>query len=265
MRLTHQEAVIAPSVQGFKVGKTKAKGQRAKGARARFRGWLQRQRRRSRQIVLWLAAIAVGLPLALTLLYSVAPPPVTPLMLIRLVQGEGLQKQWAPLEEISPNLRFSVIAGEDNLFCTHSGFDFASLREAWAERQTGGRSRGASTLSQQLAKNLFLWPGGGFLRKGAEAYLTLYLETLLSKRRLLELYLNVAEWGPGVYGAEAGAQTHFGKQAAQLTGREAGLMAAVLPNPRRWSAGRPSDYISRRASTLQTRVQQLGPLLDCAR
>lgn len=247
------------------MAKAGAERRRAKSWKARLRASLQRQRRRLRRILLWLAVIVVGLPLGFTLLYSVVPPPVTPLMLIRLVQGEGLQKQWVPLEEISPNLRFSVIAAEDNLFCTHSGFDFASLREAWAERQAGGRSRGASTLSQQLAKNLFLWPGGGFLRKGAEAYLTLYLEGLLSKQRLLELYLNVAELGPGVYGAEAGAASHFGKTAAQLSAREAALLAAVLPNPRRWSASRPSDYISRRASTLQTRVQQLGSLLDCAR
>ena len=256
---------MAPSARGFKVAKTEARKRRTKPAKGRLTGWIKRQRKRSRRIALWLAAVLIGLPLGLTLLYSIVPPPVTPLMLTRLVQGEGLEKQWAPLEEISPNLRFSVIAGEDNLFCTHSGFDFSSLREAWAERQAGGRSRGASTLSQQLAKNLFLWPGGGFVRKGVEAYLTLYLETLLSKQRILELYLNVAEWGPGIYGAQAGAQAHFGKQASQLSAREAALMAAVLPNPRRWSAGRPGDYISRRASTLQTRVQQLGPLLDCAR
>lgn len=256
---------MAPPKPRCKVAKARIEARRGK----RRQGWLLRlveeQRRRWRRTLLWLGALLLGLPLCLTLLYSVVPPPLTPLMLLRLLEGEGLQKQWVSFDEISPNLRFAVIAAEDNLFCEHSGFDFASLREAWAERQAGGRTRGASTLSQQLAKNLFLWPGGGFLRKGAEAYLTLYLEGLLSKRRLLELYLNVAEWGPGVYGAGAGAESHFGKPASQLSAREAALMAAVLPNPRRWSAARPSDYINRRAATLQRRVQQLGPLLDCAR
>ena len=238
---------------------------RVRGGRARLLRFLRRQRSRLRALVMWLALLLVALPLVMTLLYAFVPPPVTPLMMIRLLQGQGLQKQWQSLEELSPNLRFSVIAAEDNLFCSHRGFDFASLRDAWAERRAGGRSRGASTLSQQLAKNLFLWPGGGLPRKVAEAYLTLYLETFLSKQRLLELYLNVAEWGPGVYGAKAAASAHFGKSAGQLSAREAALMAAVLPNPRHWSAGRPSDYIQRRAGTLQRRVQQLGPLLGCAR
>ncbi len=263
---------MAPRREGRKApGCKREKGRRGreagrvKGIRGRLRRFYQRQGRRIRKAALILAVLVLGLPLLLTLTYSLVPPPGTPLMILRLFEGEGLTKRWRSLEEISPNLRFAVIAGEDNHFCSHGGFDFASLREAWAERQSGGRSRGASTLSQQLAKNLFLWPGGGFLRKGVEAYFTLYLETLLSKQRILELYLNVAEWGPGVYGAQAGAQAHFGKAAADLSSREGALMAAVLPNPRRWEAGRPSDYISRRAGTLQTRVQQLGPLLDCAR
>jgi len=239
-------------------------GAELKGLKARLRGFLRRRRKWILRGLAGLAAVFLALPLLLTLTYAVVPPPGTPLMLLRLVEGEGLEKRWAPLERISPNLRHAVIAGEDNLFCSHRGFDIASLRQAWAERQAGGRSRGASTLSMQLAKNLFLWPGGGLIRKGVEAYLTVYLETLLPKRRILELYLNVAEWGHGVYGAEAAARVHFGKAAADLTAREGALLAAVLPNPRRWEAGRPTDYINRRAGTLQTRVRQLGPLLDCA-
>lgn len=234
-----------------------------KGLRGRLRRFLLRRRRWLLRGLAALGALFVALPLLLTLAYSILPPPGTPLMILRLFEGEGIDKQWMPLEQISPNLRNAVIAGEDNLFCSHGGFDIASLRDAWAERQAGGRSRGASTLSMQLAKNLYLWPGGGFLRKGVEAYFTLYIEAILSKQRILELYLNVAEWGPGIYGAEAGARAHFGKAAADLSAREGALMAAVLPNPRRWSAGRPSDYINRRAATLQTRVRQLGPLLDC--
>jgi monofunctional biosynthetic peptidoglycan transglycosylase len=197
-------------------------------------------------------------------LYAVVPPPATPLMLIRAVEGEGWQRDWVPFERIAPALPRAVIAAEDNLFCEHWGFDLQSLRDVVEEYREGERVRGASTITMQTAKNLFLWPGRSMIRKGIEAYLTPYLELLLTKRRILELYLNVAEWGPGVYGAEAAARTHFGRSAAELTEQQAALLAAVLPNPRRFSAGQPSDYIRKRAATLRQRIDQLGPLLDCA-
>lgn len=209
--------------------------------------------------------VLVGMPATFTLLYTVLPVPATPLMVARLFEGEGWSHDWVPREEISPSLGFAVIAAEDNLFCAHNGFDFDSLQMAWQEWQAGQGTRGASTISMQTAKNLYLLPVRSLLRKGIEAYLTVYLEVLLSKPRILEIYLNIAEWAPGVYGAEAAARHHFGKPAAQLTEREAALLAAVLPNPRRWSAGQPTNYIAGRASTLQRRIHQLGPLLDCAR
>lgn len=238
-----------------KGGKTAARGRWSKLLRRR---WVQR----AGVLVL---VVLVGMPATFTLLYTVLPVPATPLMVARLFEGEGWSHDWVPREEISPSLGFAVIAAEDNLFCAHNGFDFESLQMAWREWQAGQGTRGASTISMQTSKNLYLLPVRSLLRKGIEAYLTVYLEVLLSKPRILEIYLNIAEWAPGVYGAEAAARHHFGKPAAQLTEREAALLAAVLPNPRRWSASQPTSYIASRASTLQRRIHQLGPLLDCAR
>lgn len=203
-------------------------------------------------------------PLVVLALYRFVPPPGTPLMLIRLVQGEGLDKRWTSLEGIAPAVAQSVIAAEDNLFCRHGGFDWKAVRLALDEWEGGGRLRGASTITMQTAKNLFLWPGQSWLRKGIEAYLAAWIELLWPKRRILEVYLNVAEWGPGVYGAEAAAQAHFDRSAARVSERQAALLAAVLPNPRRWSAGAPTPYIRERATVVGRRVAQLGPLLDCA-
>jgi monofunctional biosynthetic peptidoglycan transglycosylase len=225
----------------------------------------RRRRPRIGRIAYWVLAVLVGLPAVLVALYAVVPPPATPLMVIRAFEGEGWRRDWVPLERIAPVLPQAVIAAEDNLFCEHWGFDLKSLREVVEEYREGERVRGASTITMQTAKNLFLWPGRSMIRKGIEAYLTPYLELLLTKQRILELYLNVAEWGPGIYGAEAAARTHFGRSAAELTEQQAALLAAVLPNPRRFSAGQPSDYIRKRATTLRQRIDQLGPLLDCAK
>ncbi len=209
-----------------------------------------------------LAALLLGPP-ALILVYRVIPPPLTPLMVIRLFEGEGLRKDWTGLAHIAPSLAQAVIAAEDNRFCEHSGFDWQAIQDAYQEYRDGERLRGASTISMQTAKNLLLWPGRSFARKGLEAWLTLQLELLWPKRRIMEVYLNIAEWGPGIYGAEAAAQTFFGKPAADLTRRESALLAAVLPNPRRWSPAQPTPYIQRRAGTIAARIGQLGPLLDC--
>lgn len=219
--------------------------------------------RRLGRILLASLAVILLLPATLVLIYGILPPPGTPLMLIRLGEGESLNKDWRPLGEISPHLPRAVVAAEDNLFCRHSGFDWNALGEVFADARAGERTRGASTISMQLSKNLFLWPGRSFVRKGLEAYLTLHVELLLPKRRIMELYLNVAEWGPGIYGAEAAARHHFGKSASALTQREAALLAVSLPNPRVWSAGNPSRYLAGRATTITRRIGQLGPLLDC--
>ncbi len=216
-----------------------------------------------RKLLLVVLFLVVGLPALLLLIYRFVPPPGTPLMVIRLFEGEGLEKQWVPLEEISVHVPRAVIAAEDNNFCQHSGFDWGAIETAITDYKEGSRLRGASTISMQTAKNIFLWPGRSFIRKGIEAYLTGLLELLWSKSRTMEVYLNVAEWSSGVYGIEAAAQHHFGKSAKQLTQWEAALLASVLPNPRQRSAARPTARVQRQARTITKRIGQLGPLLDC--
>lgn len=204
-----------------------------------------------------LFVVLVAAPLGLTLLYRLVPPPVTPLMLIRLAQGHGLDKDWQPLEAISPHLRRAVIGSEDGKFCTHWGFDWHAIDNAIERYGEGGKVLGASTISMQTAKNLYLWPSRTFIRKGLEAYLTLYLEALWPKRRILEVYLNIAEFGPGLYGAEAASRRHFGKSATALSAREAALLAAVLPNPLERSPSKPSSYVARRAALIDSRADQV--------
>lgn len=207
-----------------------------------------------RWLFLALLLLLVVLPLAYLAVFRFVPVPGTPLMLIRLVEGEGWRRDWVPLERVSPALMRAVIASEDAKFCRHWGFDIDAIQDAIEDYAEGAKLRGASTISQQTAKNLFLWPGGGFLRKGVESWLTVLVEALWPKRRILEAYLNIAEWGRGLYGAEAAARAHFGRPAAQLSAQQAALLAAVLPNPRLFSASRPSPYISRRAATVRARM-----------
>jgi len=204
------------------------------------------------------------LPVALISIYEVAAPPITPLMVIRLIEDEGLARDWVPLEAMGRAGPRSVIASEDNRFCEHWGFDLEELNKVLDEADDNRRpSRGGSTITQQTAKNLFLWPDRSWVRKGIETYLTLLMELMLDKRRILELYLNEIEFGPGVYGIEAAAQHYFKKPAAKLSAREAGLLAAILPNPRRLSADKPGPKTSGRANTISRRTEQLGPLYDC--
>ncbi|MGE0666679.1 MAG: monofunctional biosynthetic peptidoglycan transglycosylase [Sphingomonadales bacterium] len=193
-------------------------------------------------------------PPAIILAYRFVPPPVTPLMLIRLTEGYGIDKDWTPISRISPNLQRAVMASEDAKFCTHDGFDWEALEKNIDKLQSGGRSKGASTITMQTAKNLFLWPNRSFVRKGIEAYLTVWLELLLPKTRILELYLNIAEWGRGVYGAEAAAMHHFGVPAARLGPRQAALLAVTLPSPLRYNPGKPGPYLSSRAGVIQGRM-----------
>lgn len=205
-------------------------------------------------LLLWAGGIVV---------YRFVGPPITPLMVIRLFEGEGLARQPVALTQIVPALPRAVIAAEDNRFCLHHGIDFGAIKDAIEEHEAGEGLRGASTITMQLARNLFLWPGGGFARKGVEAATALAIDALWPKRRQIEVYLNIVEWAPGVYGAEAAARHHFRKSAAQLSGHEAALLAATLPSPRKWSAGNPGSYVQNRAATLQQRAGTLGPLVDC--
>lgn len=220
---------------------------------------------RLRQVAALVVAVVVVLPSMLILVYRFVPPPITPLMVIRLGEGEGITKRWVPLARMTRYLPDAVIAAEDNRFCIHHGFDFGAIREAIEEREEGGDLRGASTISMQTARNLFLWPARTWLRKGIEAYLTVLLEFLLPKQRIIELYLNVAEWGHGIYGAGSASQKYFGKDPSKLTRHEAALLAAVLPAPREWSANPPGPYVAQRADVISGRISQLGELLDCAR
>jgi monofunctional biosynthetic peptidoglycan transglycosylase len=218
-----------------------------------------------RRVIVLGLLIVLLVPPALLLIYRFLPVPITPLMVIRLVEGEGLHKAWVPLDAIAPALPQAVVAAEDNRFCEHAGFDWRELGGQIDALLAGGRARGASTITMQTAKNLFLWPGRGFVRKALEAWLTPQIELLWPKRRIVEVYLNVAEFGPGIYGAEAAARAYFEKSASGLSAREAALLAAVLPSPRNWSPARPTAYLERRARTIRTRIDQLGPMLDCVR
>lgn len=217
-----------------------------------------------RRFILRLALFVIALPTLVIATYGVIAPPITPLMIIRAIEGEEIRRTWRPLEAIAPALRLAVIAAEDARFCRHHGFDTAALNremDAWLD---GGRPRGASTITMQTAKNILLWPGRDPLRKLIEAWMTPQIELLWSKRRILEVYLNVIEFGPGIYGAEAAARSFFGRPASRLDRRQAALLAAVLPNPRQRSAGRPSAMVLRRAAMIERRASQLGTLADCA-
>jgi monofunctional biosynthetic peptidoglycan transglycosylase len=207
-------------------------------------------RRKQRPILLALMVLAL-LPLGGVLIHALVPPPITLLMAQRALGGEGLSYRWRSLDDISPRLVSSVIAAEDARFCSHRGFDLEAIEQAMRANEQGRRIRGGSTLSQQTAKNVFLWPGRDWVRKGLEAGYTVLIETIWGKRRIVEVYLNVAEMAPGVYGAEAGAQHWFGKSAADLTAREAARLAAILPSPRRYNAAAPGPYVRRRASRIQ--------------
>jgi monofunctional biosynthetic peptidoglycan transglycosylase len=223
-----------------------------------------RQRRGGgRRLLLRLALAAVLLPTLVVLAYAVVRPPLTPLMLIRLVEGHGLDYRWVPLDRIAPVLVAAVVAAEDNRFCSHLGFDVDAIADGVDDWLQGERPRGASTITQQTAKNILLWPGRDPVRKAIEAAITPQIELAWSKRRILEVYLNVIEMGPGIYGAEAAAQRFFGKPASALGRREAALIAAVLPNPLGRAAARPSAAVSRRAARIAARADGLGPLLAC--
>lgn len=208
--------------------------------------------------VLGLAVLFVLLaPVAILAIYRFLPPPVTPLMLIRVAQGYGIDKSWEPVARLSPNLQRAVMASEDAKFCSHHGFDWDSLEENVDKLQRGERSRGGSTISMQTAKNLFLWPNRSFIRKGIEAYLTVWLEFLWPKQRILEVYLNVAEWGKGLYGAEAAARHYFGVPASRLSARQAALLAVTLPSPLTYNPARPGPYLSSRAGVIQGRMNSV--------
>ncbi len=188
------------------------------------------------------------------LIYRFVPPPVTFTMLGDAVSGRGIEKDWMSLRRIDPDMARAAIAGEDGKFCTHSGFDSEAIRAAIRRNMSGGRIRGGSTISQQTAKNAFLWQGGGYFRKGLEAWFTLLIETIWGKRRIMEVYLNLAETGIGTYGANAGAKRYFGHDASRLSVTEAARIAAVLPLPKEREAVTPSGFTRRYGNSIAARI-----------
>lgn len=201
--------------------------------------------------ILWF----VGISLLLVIAFKWIPVPVTATM---LMDENGITKDWESLDNIDPDLVAAVIAAEDSKFCEHFGFDTEAIEKAMEEnrraRENGGRIRGGSTISQQTAKNVFLWQGGGYFRKGLEAWFTFWIEAVWGKERIIEVYLNVAETGIGTYGAEAGAQRYFGHSAARLTPDEASRMAAALPLPKERAVRNPTGWLARHGNTIESRI-----------
>lgn len=212
-----------------------------------------------------LALFLVGaLPLALTVLYAApAVRPVSTLMLKDTVTLQGYDRRWVSIDDIAPVLIHSVIMSEDGQFCRHRGIDWGAFNEVLEAVRAGEPARGASTIPMQTAKNLFLWHGRSYVRKAIEAPLALYLDFVLTKRRTMEIYLNIAEWAPGVYGAEAAARHHFGRSARELTARQAALLAVTLPNPATRNPGNPSAGLNRLANVIERRARQAGGHVEC--
>jgi monofunctional biosynthetic peptidoglycan transglycosylase len=212
----------------------------------------------------WAAVGVLALTLVPVLTLRWVPPPTSAFMLRRslanLVSGPDapVRYRWTSWAEISPTVRLAVVAAEDQKFPHHWGFDFSSIAEAIEGQGARHRVRGASTITQQVVKNLFLWQGRSYVRKGLEAYFTVLLELFWPKRRILEVYLNIAEFGDGVHGVYAAARTFFGKHPSALTPAEAALLAAVLPNPKRLHADTPSPYVEERARWIGEQMEQLG-------
>jgi monofunctional biosynthetic peptidoglycan transglycosylase len=222
-----------------------------------LRKWLRR--------AFYVFVILAAIPVLLTLVYAVVPPPISNVMVLRLLAGNGIDKQWVSLDQMSPWLPRAVITSEDARFCEHNGVDWVEMQGVvdHALSAEEGPVRGASTIPMQTAKNLFLWDGRFFLRKGLEIPLAMWMDLVWSKRRMIEIYLNIVEWAPGVYGAEAAAQHHFRKHASQLTRREAALLAAVLPNPIKRKAGKPTRGVAAIANRIMIRMAGMGPYLTC--
>ena len=211
-------------------------------------------KKRRRPVLAAVLAFAMLIPLGAAL-HRFVPPAQTWLMTSRLIEGEGRDYRWRSLNDISPRLVEAVIASEDSTFCAHRGFDMKAIERALkanarVEKRGRGRIRGGSTISQQTAKNVFLWPGRSYVRKGLEAYFTVLIETLWGKKRIMEVYLNSIEYGPGIYGAEAASRTFFKVGADKLTPLQAARLAAILPSPLKWKAVNPGRYVKKRSSRI---------------
>jgi monofunctional biosynthetic peptidoglycan transglycosylase len=210
-----------------------------------------------RRTLRWLS-VFIGLvfvaPVALILIFRFLPVPGTPQMALDILSGQSVRYSWVSFDQIAPALPLAVIAAEDQRFCHHHGFDWVSIDKALKEHERGRRLRGASTISQQTARSLFLVPARNWIRKGAEAYLTVLIEALWPKKRILTAYLNLVDWGHGNYGAEAASEAYFHTTAARLTRAQAARLAAILPDPDYWNAKTPGAYVARRSAILNRRL-----------
>ncbi len=226
------------------------------------RGWLRTTLRFIGKAALWFFIITIFL----VILFKWVPVPATPLMAIRSLEQRGrgekivCEHDWVPIEKISKNMQRAVIASEDANFMTHSGFDIVAIQKAMKSNAKGKKLRGGSTISQQTAKNVFLWQGRSYIRKGLEAYFTVLIELIWGKERIMEVYLNSIEMGDGVYGVEAAAQHWYRKDADKLTRREAAGIAAILPNPLKFKASGSSSFIERRKSRIIKHMRYVGSL-----
>jgi len=220
--------------------------------------------RRLFRITAWLLACVLLFSIASVVLLRWVDPPTSAFMVRERLtttqngQRRSLQYHWVDWQQISPHIKVAVIAAEDQKFPVHNGFDLESINDALEDRERGRRVRGASTISQQVAKNLFLWPGQSWVRKGLEVYFTVLIETLWPKQRILEVYLNIAEFGSGVYGVGAASETYFRKRAARLSAPDAALLAAVLPSPKRMRVKSPSRYVRSRQQAILGQMQAIG-------
>ena len=218
------------------------------------------------RLLVWVFLLVLIVPPVWVAVYRVVPPPITVLMIERSLQGTGLDHRWRPLDKIAPAMTRAVIASEDARFCAHHGFDFHAIDAAIRHNERRpGRMRGGSTISQQTAKNVFLWPERSWVRKGAETGFTVLIEALWGKRRIMEVYLNTVELGSGVYGVEAASRRYFRESASRLSPAQADRLAAILPSPLKWSAAHPGAYVRRRTGRIGARsgtVTQEG-LADC--
>jgi len=213
-----------------------------------------------------LLVLAVFAPILAVLIYRFINPPITILMVERSIQGYGLDHRWLPIDQISPPMIRAVIASEDSGFCSHHGFDLHAMEKAMSHNEKRpGRIRGGSTISQQTAKNVFLWPERSWVRKGAEAWFTVLEELIWGKRRIMEIYLNEVELGPGVYGVESASRHYFRRSAMTLSDAEAGRLAAILPSPLKWRAVNAGPYVARRTGRIEAREGTVlrGGLDDC--
>lgn len=219
--------------------------------------------KRIQKTIRWIVLLFFGSTILVVLLYRWIPVYVTPLMIIRCAQqvqrGEQirLKHHWVPLDSMSIYMPVAVMASEDQRFLDHRGFDFKEIRKALAERQSGKRNRGGSTISQQTAKNVFLWPKSTWVRKGLESYFTVLIELMWGKHRIMEVYLNSIEMGDGIYGAEAVAQQHFSRSSSELTRPNCALIAATLPNPLKFSSKEPSSYMLRRQTAIMSQMRHI--------